>query len=378
MGMYKRVVHLTSVHPGDDNRIYYKECLSLADAGYEVVVICPSCASDGLDGRVKMRKIGRPKSRLWRIFATVPKVLWQAMKERGHVYHFHDPELIPVGWILKLLGKKVIYDVHEDVPEAVLSKKWIWKPLRSPTAKLLSIIEFISYYLFDRLVAATPRIGARFPNDKTVVINNYCRIEEFCNIKEGGGGRFRAHKGERVIAYVGVIAEVRGSREMVEAMRFVQTRGARLYLGGRFEPPAHGEELAASGGWEKVEYLGWLSRADVTDLLGQAEVGLVVLRPLKNYLDAQPVKLFEYMAAGIPVVASDFPLWRQIIEGAGCGILVDPMQPRQIAKAIDWLLTHPDAARRMGERGRKTIEEKYNWESEAKKLIDFYSFLEKS
>ena len=120
-----------------------------------------------------------------------------------------------------------------------------------------------------------------------------------------------------------------------------------------------------------------MSRGGVKELLNSARAGLVLLHPRINYVDALPIKLFEYMAVGIPVIASDFPLWRTIVDGANCGILVDPMKPEQIAKAIDWLLDNPREARKMGERGRRAVLERYNWSLEEKKLIELYDKLNK-
>jgi glycosyltransferase involved in cell wall biosynthesis len=106
--------------------------------------------------------------------------------------------------------------------------------------------------------------------------------------------------------------------------------------------------------------------------MAQSVAGLVTLHPNGNYLNAQPVKLFEYMAAGIPVIASDFPLWRRIVEDAECGLLVDPLDPRAIAAAVDWLVDNPEAAQRMGESGRKAILKRYSWDVEKRRLFQFY------
>jgi glycosyltransferase involved in cell wall biosynthesis len=100
--------------------------------------------------------------------------------------------------------------------------------------------------------------------------------------------------------------------------------------------------------------------------------GIVTFHPLPNHLDSHPTKMFEYMSSGIPVIASDFPLWRDIIEGNQCGICVDPLDPKAIAAAIDYVVTHPQAAKAMGENGRRAVLQKYNWTVQANRLIDFY------
>jgi hypothetical protein len=124
-----------------------------------------------------------------------------------------------------------------------------------------------------------------------------------------------------------------------------------------------------------VEYTGQLTRPQVARLLARAKIGIVTLRPTKNHVNAQPTKLYEYMSAGIPVVASDFPLWRQVVESAGCGLLVDPLDPLAIADALEWLLRHPVEAEEMGRAGQRAVIERYNWEREAECLMAVYSDL---
>jgi glycosyltransferase involved in cell wall biosynthesis len=109
--------------------------------------------------------------------------------------------------------------------------------------------------------------------------------------------------------------------------------------------------------------------------MARAVAGVVTLHPVRNYVDCQPVKMFEYMAAGIPVIASRFPFWLDIVEGNDCGVCVDPFDPAAIAAAIDHFVTHPELAMRMGENGRRAVLEKYNWQPESRKLIDFYEHL---
>jgi glycosyltransferase involved in cell wall biosynthesis len=121
--------------------------------------------------------------------------------------------------------------------------------------------------------------------------------------------------------------------------------------------------------------LGVLDRRGVAEVLGRSVAGLVTLHPLVNYLDALPIKMFEYMSAGIPVIASDFVLWREIVQDGGCGLCVDPLKPNEIANAIDYLVTHPDEARRLGQNGRRAVVERYNWTVEEGKLLAFYGRL---
>lgn len=178
------------------------------------------------------------------------------------------------------------------------------------------------------------------------------------------------------IVYIGTISKIRGPREMVESMDFLPSSlDPNLILAGAFFPRSLEEELRQMSGWGRVDFLGWIGRMAVREVLDNARIGLVLFHPAQNHIESQPNKLFEYMSAGLPVIASDFPLWRQIVEGAGCGLLVDPLDTRAIAEAIQWLLEHPMEAEIMGQRGRHAVENRYNWEREGQKLIAFYNRL---
>ena len=370
--MNRRVVHMTSVHSWNDVRILYKECRALSKAGYEVRLIVPKRFTDeGIGerwGSVSLVWVSAPRNRLWRMTITALEVLRQALRQDASVYHFHDPELIPVGMVLRRLGKTVIYDVHEDVPKQVLSKPWIHRSLRRIVAKGMDVVERAAARMFDGIVAATPPIAVRFPKDKTVVVQNFPLLSEFA-LQSGTPYRERPFN----VVYLGGITALRGAVEMVRAMELLPPEiPAKLLLAGAFEADSLLADLKALPGWKRVEYLGMLSRKEVGGLLGISRVGLVLLHPVPNYLEAYPVKLFEYMAAGIPVVASNFPLWREIVEEVGCGLLVDPHKPDEIAEGIAWLLRNPEEAEAMGQRGRKAVLEKYNWERESEKLQELY------
>ena len=175
------------------------------------------------------------------------------------------------------------------------------------------------------------------------------------------------------LAYVGRISVDRGIRTMVEAMgRLPASSKARLVLAGLFDAPALRAEVETTSGWERVDYRGWLSQDELRRTLGEVRIGLVPLHPWPSYLSSYPIKLFEYMAAGIPVIASDFPFWREIVGKRECGLLVDPLEPRAIAEAIQWLLAHPEEASTMGEKGREAVAKEFNWVGEGTKLCQFY------
>ena len=363
------VVHLTSVHPPDDARIAARECRTLLDAGIATVLVA---ADIGRSPHPELPTIliRRPSGRLTRILLGTWRTMMAGASLRARIYHVHDPELIPVGLVLKLLGKRVVYDVHENLPKQVLGKRWLPPWSRPMAARLATLIERVADSFFDAIVVANATSLARFRNPRTVLVRNYADVREFARNVPATAYEDR----KPLIAYVGAISRERGLLEMVDAMAMVQHEGASLVLAGPM-PEDLMDVVAARRGWDRVVAAGWHSRAAVQDLLSRSRIGIAVLDPLPNYLDNYPSKLFEYMASGIPSIVSDFPLWREVIEDADCGVVVDPLDPQGIAKAIDGLLADPNRAEAAGERGRMATHDRLNWAVEGEKLVQLYSQL---
>lgn len=368
------VVHLTTAHRADDVRIFRKECRALSGSGYCVTLIAPGATTLKVEGVDVVSVHAGSRRRLSRMTLTALRVARAGLRSRGDVFHFHDPELIPFGVALALLGKTVVFDSHENLAKQIIHKYWIPRPFRPVAATGMRALERLSARFFDAVVAATPAIADQFPTSKTVVVQNFAVIEEFASIPiENYLER------DECGVYIGGITRVRGAVEMVQAMELLSAeRGVRLLLGGAFAPPVLETELRSLPGFSSVEYLGWLDRRGVAEALSASRFGLLLLHPEPNYLDSYPVKLFEYMAAGLPVVASDFPFWRQFVADHGAGIMVDPLDPLAVAEAIQWLLQHAEEAQQMGKRGREAAIKLYSWESESMKLIDLYQQLSRS
>src|SRR5262249_53733590 len=153
--------------------------------------------------------------------------------------------------------------------------------------------------------------------------------------------------------YVGNLADVRGLREMRAAAELVNEQlPLKLLIAGKLISGARAQ-FYGKNEYGLVEHLGPLGRPQLAELLARARGGLVILHPTGNYVDALPTKLFEYMSAILPVVVSDFPILREIVGSAGCGLLVNPLDPAAIAEALLWLLRHPAEAAAMGHKGHR-------------------------
>ena len=363
-----KVAHLTSAHPRHDIRIFVKECTTLAAAGHEVTLIVADGLGEEIRNGVRFHDVG-PKTggRFARMTGTTSRVYQAALALRPDIVHFHDPELIPAALRLKQAGIKVIYDVHEDMPRQILAKHWIPGAIRPLVSGSFETVEDWAAKRFDAVVTSTPHIRNRFARlgGRVLDVCNFPILEELVRDTP-----WDSRKNE--VCYIGGISRIRGIEPIVAALPDTATR---LNLAGIWSETDLRAQLEVQPGWARVNDLGVLDRKGVAQVLAQSKIGLVTLFPTPNYVDALPIKLFEYMAAGMPVIASDFPVWREIVDDAGCGVLVDPQDPHAIAAAINSLMADEERMYQLGEAGKQAVLKKYSWAAEGRKLVDLYAQL---
>lgn len=361
--------HLSTVHARSDVRIFEKMACSLAAAGFDVHLVVTDGRGDDQVRGVSIHDIGKLGTSRFKRMVLQGVRMWRAARAlRADLYHFHDPELIWVGLALRLTGAQVIYDSHEDVPRDILSKEWIAPSLRRAVAWLFERFEGLAVKRFSAVISPTPHIQRRFARlcRTSVCIANYPSIGEL----DGASAHVAR---ERAVCYVGSVARNRGALEMVQAVACLPD--LTLLLCGTFEDEQLRQQLEREPGWAQVEYLGYVDRQGVAAVMARSRVGLVILHPIISYVDAWPIKMFEYMSAALPVLASDFPLWRGVLIDEGAGVCVDPLNPARIAAALQEFLDQPERAKAMGERGRSAVLARYRWDCEAKKLVSLYKQL---
>lgn len=363
-----KVMIFSSVHPYDDSRVFHKQAQSLAKQGYQVEL---HAVADFVEKEQNgVRIIGVPRmNKKWKRLWNGWVLFRRALKSKADIFHFHDPELLPWGVLIQLITRKpVIYDSHEDLPKQIHTKPWIPKKLRSPLSRIVHIVEKGLAKRLAAVITATDSICDQFRSaKKVVVIKNYPQPMPIIEKNDDGVNR---------ILYVGGISYLRGYKEMIKMMDYLPTElNAELHLIGPLqhikEEDRDEEELKR----KRIYLHGRIPYEEVKQWLGRGKVGLVCLHPIENYRESLPIKMFEYMAAGLPLIATDFPLWKEIVTQSGCGFVADALNPKEIAEKVTKILTDEQLRKKMSIDGRKAHEEIYNWQVEEKKLIRLYEEL---
>lgn len=372
--MKNKVLIVAPVHDLNDVRVFKKQAISLANTGYEVELIANAEKHQVISGVSVIPAWGTRSNRVLR-FLSIPFIALQIISKSSDIVHFHNPDTIPLLLVCKLLGRKVIYDTHEDFSERIMMRKWIPTGFKKLFRLMVKLAEKFAYLIADRTIVTQEQVAVRF-GDNCLVIGNPPRFNNaLLGRVQSKAEKITKQKDVFRVIYLGTINEQRGLMTMLEALCIVNDCvEVRLWLVG----PADKDDLAVAKkhkGWRYVDYIPKVEQETAFAYVSLSDVGLIVIRDLGDHKYTDPNKIYEYMAFGKPFIASNFPHWKEKFEALGAGIFVKPSSADSLANAISELSTSSRSALiDMGQNGRQFIKTN-NWENESKKLIDLYETL---
>ncbi len=349
-------------------------CRSVARTGRLVSFVVPTDRDSFVDG-VAIKAVPLVLARWKRMLCTTWQVYRRAVQERADIYQFHDPELLPVGLALRFLSKaEVIYDIHENVPDQILSKYYIPRGLRKLVAAVYDRLERYCARNLSAIVTANEDINERFQHiaGPVIAVHNYADDDEFGDVPETDDSRY----GCGVIFHCAA-SERTSFPAVLQALELIpEDVEIKLVVSGSTPSEARGaEQFVQRSLCRRVEMLSFLTREDLAKVFSQCAVSVVLYNEPRNHSSIRSNRFYESLAAAAPVVAPDFPEWRTVVESIGCGLTVNPSNPQAIADALQYLITHPQEAAAMGKRGRRAFRRNFDWTRENDKLLRLYDAL---
>ncbi len=357
------ICHLSSVHIRTDVRVFYKQCVSLQQAGFKVHLVVADGKRHEWNDKIIIHDIGGFSSRKRRFLIAPFKILRRALNISADAYQIHDPELIPMAILLKMISRKpVVYDIHESYPEMFLHKEY----LSTLQGKLISFaikaIERFAVKALDQAIAATQHIAEQFKD--VPVVHNYPILAEWEQMP-ADSARYNSRK----ICYVGNITRERGIEQIVKAIEDVD---CSFHLAGSYEPPEFRDELMQLPGFSKVVEYGYVNRMQAAEIFSQSALGVVLFDRSPNHLYSLSTKIFEYMAAGLPIMVSDLPTNIKLLDSTDVGIYIDPTKVEKITQSLSRLLSDPDRLAQWGANGKELVFANLSWEKEKEIYLSLY------
>lgn len=359
-----RVCHISTVHDLMDDRIFFKECCTLSKNGYEVCFIVKNDTNEKVKD-IQIVPISESSGRFSRVFIKGWDAFNKALKVDADIYHFHDPELIFFGLLLKIFGKKVIYDIHEDVPQQILSKSWLGPTfIRKIVSNIFNFFEKGISSKFDAVINVTSTIQLKFKNKRNILLRNF-PIKEMIDLSQESN----VEKNKPVIIYVGGLTEIRGIRELVKVTGMLGGK-VELWLVGSFDDDDYKLKCEEEKGWTYTRCFGYRPMNEVYSIMKRADIGMCTLYSTGNHRNSLPVKAFEYMSCSLPMIMSNFDYWKEYY--AECSLFTDPYDCESIKECVDKIINDESLKQSLGNNGRKLIDTKYSWEVESLKLLELY------
>ena len=349
----------------EPNPVLYRQCQTLLKNGHNVKIIAwdrtnKRPKNENIDG-IEVQNVGVKCSYgdlahlLVKIFSYYSQVFRMVLKEKFDVMHCHDIQTIPIGlFIGKLLGKKVIYDVHDFYFDSESLLNNMLKAIDSFFASKADFITVPSDYFSKYYM----RI-----NNNVSVIFNVPEKDLFVPIKTS------PQESAFTISYFG---SVRWDKQLVDMIKVTsELDGVEVFIGGGGIKMKEIKKIAKKYRHVKVE--GYVPYNNLVKRYWQSDCIYVVYPPTNQAIKySVPMKIFEAMACGIPVIANSEGYTGTFVKGNNVGRCIDEGDLQQIRKAIISLRDDPSLREKLGENGRKLIEEVYNWENMEKRLLEVY------
>ena len=369
-----RVCLFSTVQPPDDVRLFHRECKSLVASGYDVHLVVP-CEGPALRDGVQFHAIHRPRSRLVRMTVMPWVAMRRALATNAAIYHFHDPELLFAGFVMRwFLSKKLVFDMRESTARQIMTKEWLPKCLRKIASLFYRVIENICLRGIAVIVANDK---SKEENEPCYLVRNFPKVDEELMANAMGMDK---RLEQPLLVYVGGVAKIRGALLYVELAKRLLQRGYsfEMMIIGAYEDN-FGRHLKAKvrqlNLQDRVTVTGRMDYREAMKITSRAVIGLSILEPIPNFNFCLAGKIVEYMMCGTPVLCSRFGHWRAYVEDEGTGMMADPTNIDEVVKVCERMLSNPDELAAMGKRGIEVVRTKYNWDTEFKVLLRCYEDL---
>ena len=368
------------MHPPRDKRVFDKEAIYLANAGFKVIHLCPgSSRESGIEKGVIIKTYIPPSGIKGRLKQLV--LLYRMAKaEDADVYHCNEVDSWFIGVLLKIFhGKQCVFDVHEHYPSTFAQSRfpcWI-QPL---IASIIRLVFRVLTPFTDRIVLAKRSVSDDFniAEDKRVLVQNYTPL---AGLNFASDRQFsKDTKDMYTLVHLGLFSKPRGWPQVLDAIGAMRHKNLKLLVIGEINDgsrPEFEQRVKDLGLDTRVKIMDWMPFDQAFQHLLNADIGIIGFQPgILNNVYAMPHKMFDYMAAGLAVVLPDFAVEvAPVISESGCGVLIDSADPCDIAAKLDSMLDNPESILSMGKNGKEAVASHYNWENEADKLITMYQGL---
>lgn len=363
-----KIAQLTSVHQRHDIRVFHKMSASFVKHNVDVYLVVADGLGDAVDQGVKILDVGKKEgNRLLRVLRSTSSVFRKAIKLDADLYQFHDPELIPVGVMLKLFRKRVIFDMHEHTAKQILIKDWIGSKFsRIIVSKLFYLFQIICIKFFDAVLVPqlcmknefikynkNTHLIANFPSRSSIGFDIDNNIFDGTDIK---------------LLYSGLVSEARGIYNMLNLLAKLGSQYSLTIAGNMDDELLN--KVKKHDQWERVNYLGYISQKELDEVYSEHDVGLILFNNVGQYYMSYSLKLFEYMRSGMVVVMPDFGDWPAFNAEFDVGYNVCTSNPESILDCLNSLSAN--AIESFSNRNKLLTQSKFNWDQEELNLLVVY------